>query len=101
MIRRYIRNIIGEEQKKIDTAINDLAAIRDQISEAEKRGKVLLLSDTDTELIKALVTLVNKEPDLHVQLITRDNAKLDIWVPENRQTFRTTHFTGIENDYLF
>ena len=100
MLRKYIENIVKEtikkEQKKLDNSIKELTSIKEYITEAEKRGKVILMTENDTDLFKKLVSLVNKEPDLHIQLITKDNAKLDIWVPENRNAFHTTKFTGEE-----
>ena len=38
---------------------------------------------TDVDLIKNIITLVNKDPNLKVQLITLDGSVLDIWSDKN------------------
>ena len=38
---------------------------------------------TDVDLIKNIITLVNKDPDLKVQLITLDGSVLNVWSDKN------------------
>lgn len=38
---------------------------------------------TDVDLIKNIITLVNKDPNLKVQLITLDGSVLNIWSDKN------------------
>lgn len=41
---------------------------------------------TDVDLIKNIITLVNKDPNLKVQLITLDGSVLNIWSDKNAIT---------------
>lgn len=38
---------------------------------------------TDVDLIKNIITLVNKDPNLKVQLITLDGSVLNVWSDKN------------------
>lgn len=48
----------------------------------EKEEKKLNLN-TDVDLIKNIIGLVNKDPNLKVQLITLDGSVLNIWSDKN------------------
>lgn len=48
----------------------------------EKKDEKLNLS-TDVDLIKNIIALVNKDPNLKVQLITLDGSVLNIWSDKN------------------
>ena len=41
---------------------------------------------TDVDLIKNIITLVNKDPNLKVQLITLDGSVLNVWSDKNAIT---------------
>ena len=41
---------------------------------------------TDVDLIKNIITLVNKDPTLKVQLITLDGSVLNVWSDKNAIT---------------
>lgn len=49
----------------------------------EKKEQEKLNLKTDVELIKNLIGLVNKDPNLKVQLITLDGSVLNIWSDKN------------------
>mgnify|MGYP003397108089 CR=1 FL=1 len=48
----------------------------------KKEEKTLNLK-TDVDLIKNIIELVNKDPNLKVQLITLDGSVLNIWSDKN------------------
>ena len=41
---------------------------------------------TDVDVIKNIITLVNKDPNLKVQLITLDGSVLNVWSDKNAIT---------------
>lgn len=47
----------------------------------EKEDKLNL--KTDIDLIKNIIALVNKDPNLKVQLITLDGSVLNVWSDKN------------------
>lgn len=49
----------------------------------EKKEQEKLNLKTDVDLIKNLIGLVNKDPNLKVQLITLDGSVLNIWSDKN------------------
>ena len=52
--------------------------------EKEDSNKINL--KTDVDLIKNIITLVNKDPNLKVQLITLDGSVLNVWSDKNAIT---------------
>lgn len=51
------------------------------INKKEDPNKINL--KTDVDLIKNIITLVNKDPNLKVQLITLDGSVLNVWSDKN------------------
>ena len=49
----------------------------------EKKDETQLKLSTDIDLIKNIIALVNKDPNLKVQLITLDGSVLNIWSDKN------------------
>lgn len=49
----------------------------------EKKEKEQLNLKTDIDLIKNIIGLVNKDPNLKVQLITLDGSVLNVWSDKN------------------
>ena len=49
----------------------------------EKKDEKKLNLNTDVDLIKNIIGLVNKDPNLKVQLITLDGSVLNIWSVKN------------------
>lgn len=49
----------------------------------EKKEETKLNLNTDVDLIKNIIGLVNKDPNLKVQLITLDGSVLNIWSDKN------------------
>ena len=54
------------------------------IKKEEDSNKINL--KTDVDLIKNIITLVNKDPNLKVQLITLDGSVLNVWSDKNAIT---------------
>lgn len=49
----------------------------------EKKDEKKLNLNTDVDLIKNIIALVNKDPNLKVQLITLDGSVLNVWSDKN------------------
>lgn len=49
----------------------------------EKKEDKKLNLNTDVDLIKNIIALVNKDPNLKVQLITLDGSVLNVWSDKN------------------
>lgn len=49
----------------------------------EKNDEKKLNLNTDVDLIKNIIALVNKDPNLKVQLITLDGSVLNVWSDKN------------------
>lgn len=49
----------------------------------EKKEDNKLNLNTDVDLIKNIIGLVNKDPNLKVQLITLDGSVLNVWSDKN------------------
>lgn len=49
----------------------------------EKKEANAINLSTDVDLIKNIIGLVNKDPNLKVQLITLDGSVLNIWSDKN------------------
>lgn len=49
----------------------------------EKKEETKLNLSTDVDLIKNIIGLVNKDPNLKVQLITLDGSVLNVWSDKN------------------
>lgn len=49
----------------------------------EKKEDNKLNLNTDVDLIKNIIALVNKDPNLKVQLITLDGSVLNVWSEKN------------------
>lgn len=49
----------------------------------EKKEANTINLSTDVDLIKNIIGLVNKDPNLKVQLITLDGSVLNIWSDKN------------------
>lgn len=52
-------------------------------SKEKKKEEKQLNLNTDIDLIKNLIGLVNKDPNLKVQLITLDGSVLNVWSDKN------------------
>ena len=63
---------------KLLKTLQEMRALSNKIDKAKREGRYLIDVIENTELIKQLVTMVNKSPNLSVKLTLPSGTKLDI-----------------------
>lgn len=64
--------------KKLIKTLKEMRALSEKIDKAKRDGRYLVDLVENTELIKDLVAMVNKSPNLSVRLTLPSGTKLDI-----------------------
>ena len=82
--------------KKLIKTLKEMRALSEKIDKAKRDGRYLVDLVENTELIKELVTMVNKSPNLSVKLTLPSGTKLDIMVPNSNKNADYDPFSEVE-----